>query len=137
MTSAPTPSGDALRVDQAIAFGRSPDWMVEKLGVTQEFIASRHRYLDKANRHVDHDPPPRLSKHGHRLAPCGTKGARDRHRANGETCEECTPAPQDLLPCGTEASNRRHLRRGETCQVCKEAARLAESLRRQRRKKAA
>lgn len=52
------------------------------------------------------------------LRPCGTKAARQRHKARGETCVTCTPEPQKLSPCGTYNGRRRHARRGETCQVC-------------------
>jgi len=52
------------------------------------------------------------------LKPCGTKAARQRHKARGETCATCTPEPQKLAPCGTYNGRRRHARNNETCQVC-------------------
>jgi hypothetical protein len=52
------------------------------------------------------------------LRPCGTKAAKQRHKARGETCAACTPPPPKQSPCGSYNARRRHKRRGETCETC-------------------
>lgn len=53
------------------------------------------------------------------LAPCGTKAAKQRHRARGESCDTCAATSgRTVHECGTWQSRRRHKRNNETCTVC-------------------
>jgi hypothetical protein len=54
-----------------------------------------------------------------KLAPCGTRSARNRHRRNGETCEACKPLPRSKAPCGTANAYKRGCR----CDECRTAHR--------------
>jgi len=75
--------------------------------------------------HAAHERGGSGSHQPRRLAPCGTKSARRRHRRWDETCAECevTPdPPTPLRPCGTRAAYERHRSNGEqACEACKAA----------------
>jgi hypothetical protein len=70
-----------VEVEQAIAYGRTPDWMAEHLGATDQEIDAALRWLDACN---DED------EQGRAPIPCGSHAAYNRHKAKGEpVCSRC------------------------------------------------
>lgn len=70
--------------------------------------------------------------------PCGTAGARARHRLNGERCEICRVGLRDPIRCGTRNGWQRHKRRGEEpCEDCQNAISERQQRRRVARRDAA
>jgi hypothetical protein len=90
-----------IHIEQAIAFGRSVDWMTQHLGATDTDIDQAIRHMDAA---VSEDNAVELIDRGvifstvtgKLVSPHGTRAAYHRHKAYGETpCELCIAAVRD------------------------------------------
>lgn len=85
---------ERLHIEQAVAMGRSLDWIIEHLGATPVQVDETLRYLDKINAEDDHErpteptPPPPT---GH-----GTHNGYNRHRkAHEAACRPCLKAESE------------------------------------------
>jgi hypothetical protein len=103
------------RVEQAIAFGRSFDWISEHLGATDRQIDKALANLDEAALHDDHaaeliDRGFTVGSSGRLVIPHGTHAAYNRHRAQRDApCAPCVEAHR-LWDRERKAAARRKLR---------------------------
>ena len=76
-------------VEQAIAFGRTPDWMIEHLDATDPEIDEAMRWIDACHEEDERGLPP---------VPCGTVPGYNRHRLLGEpACLRCRLVLEELF----------------------------------------
>lgn len=99
MTLYPAHDSARDRVEQAIAMGRSIDWIYDVLGAEPRFVDQVLNGMDIASRQADNarslTVEPKRDRRGKFIAPHGTHTVYNRHKAAGEDpCDACRDAEQ-------------------------------------------